>query len=392
MGIFISYPHELKDKANVIYSELSNIEKDIFIDRNMDKTDEWRREIREALRKHEIFILLYNLDREKSDDPSRFITVELTFIERELDRNKEKKCITILFPPATTIMLPAFLRKYNNIPVRENDNLDYEWTSSVIETVEKIKKQKILEVELTKETERKEAESKQIFKRIRLLAYASIILFITISLLFLIFRLLFPPIPIQPPKTQLSPLIDQQPKLCKDAASVKNATFTMKSEYDYIDDEYNGIKFKGRSVTGFFTEPQCKEVEGLYRLEGNERTEQRFQASLDGGKTFEDYGTSTNETTSTISFNKDGEPYDRSISHIKNIDSTCINQKCEADKELKNKIENSYSALVKKKHDLALSSGQKCKPLIDRADTNITREVIITSICGSYTRVMRGEL
>lgn len=91
MNIFISYPRELVEKARLIASEPTDLANNIFIDEDsIGYSEEWKKSINEGLKKSDIFIILYNLDKEETGSPGRFIKTEIDLIIKEI-KNKPKK-------------------------------------------------------------------------------------------------------------------------------------------------------------------------------------------------------------------------------------------------------------------------------------------------------------
>lgn len=398
MNIFISYPRELKEKAEVIHSEISSKGNTVFIDKNINNPDEWRNKINESLRNTSVFIILYNLDENKADDPSRFITTEVKLIEKELNKHNTKKCIIILFPPATTKTLPVFFRKFNCINYRDNDILDYEWTSAVIESIEKLKQE---EEDAKKEEDilkQKEKEAQKIVNKLKVILFASTMLIMTSLAIFWLLTTLFPTffttlhiekqsVSEEYPEKLLQPS-KMKPKLCSDAESVRDGALIMKNKYEYINTGDNGVIFRGTSVNGVLKNLECKEANDRYVLTGIEETIHDIEVSFDG-KIFEHFGTSKNIVNSTISFNENGEESERTF-FLKEVKETdCTHERCQDDQNLKDKLQKSYESLVKAKHDESKKNDESCSPLIVEKELN--RNIYIISICKSYVRMMIGK-
>lgn len=374
MNIFISYPRELKEKARIIASEVNALEDDVFIDEDsIDYTEEWKKKINEGLKRSNIFIILYNLDEISSQDPSRYINTEIKLIEKEIKRKPKKKAIVVVFPPSKTKTIPPFFRRFNIINYNEGDIADYDWTNKVIESIENVKKKE---------------------KLLKWIKIISPILLISSSIVYLYnIGKIFP----KPTPSEKDIITEPvKPELCSLSGSVPNQTYSMANSYIYINETFEGVKFLGISKEGSWNSVQCIEREGKFFLEGEEQTTHDIFFS-ENDQPLSYFGSSTNNTKSSISFSSKGFPDIRIFTKPTNYNVTakCDNPMCDKEPEKKKYLEEKYINLVKKKHKNQENQGNEiCKPLIAKgSDFNKDdRSIYIVSICKNYTRVMLGTL
>ncbi|WP_298610970.1 hypothetical protein [uncultured Thiothrix sp.] len=184
-----------------------------------------------------------------------------------------------------------------------------------------------------------------------------------------------------------------KPKSCSDAASVGNRTYAMTSPYIYIETEESaGVKFFSISKEGIWSDVQCVLRENKYYLEGQEQTTHMvFYAENNKELTY--FGTSTNNTESSISFNSQGIASLRTFTKPKDytVKTTCENTICQKDIVKKQELEKKYSRLVEEKHKAGLNDYCKASILYGKDFDKSESSIYVVSICKNYTRVMRGS-
>ena len=141
MLVFISYPRELQDLAEILDAELSIRKIEAFLDmEDIPPTRPWRLRIEEAIKEADIFVVFYLA--EAVEDANRFFATELKRIESRCKDYSSAELITVLFPPAQSENLKPYFRARQHILASRDKNASHQWTDKILQEIEKLNKNK----------------------------------------------------------------------------------------------------------------------------------------------------------------------------------------------------------------------------------------------------------
>lgn len=324
MRIFISYPREHKERADKIEAELSHRHFNVFLDvKKINPGKFWRIEIEKHIKKASVFIILYSPAATEQD---RFFRVEIDRIEKA----RKIHILTVVFPPTEPKNLPHYLERRQVISASTNGGADngndLYWTDQVIQEVERLSKEKI----------------KQILTFTLTMAAIAIFAGIAINALD-IFNHIQPP-----PATGVTKAVDSK-QICESL----EGQYKLLEEYQYVYIDQSGIK--ATSVDGSWEEVRCKHKgkEGLYVLEGKDKTKHLIQININGE--YKHVADGINESDSEIAVSEDGGLANRRIFYQFGKEPVVIERNLneqfwkEYGSDIRNKLKE-YVAIIEEKH------------------------------------------
>src|SRR6476620_7610044 len=107
MFVFVSYPRQYEVVASRLDAQLRDHGIDTFLDKeDLGDGEVWNVRIGESIKRAGIYVVLYSPEAAK---PERTFFREINRIQRECQRNINKKLITVIFPPTKPReLLPYF--------------------------------------------------------------------------------------------------------------------------------------------------------------------------------------------------------------------------------------------------------------------------------------------
>lgn len=137
MLVFISYPRELQELAEILDAELSSRKIRTFLDtEHIPLAGYWRLKIEEAIKEADFFIILYSV--EAAEDSNRYFSIELKRIESKCKSNNSTELVTVLFPPAKSESLgPYFWKRQHILATSRDKNASHQWTEKILLGIER---------------------------------------------------------------------------------------------------------------------------------------------------------------------------------------------------------------------------------------------------------------
>ena len=360
MLVFISYPRNFENMALTLRTELINRNIDTFIDtEDLNHSDVWKPEIENNISQSSVIIILY--DHTAYKDQSRYFSTELDCIKNAIYKNKikNKKLITVYFPPTEPKDLPHFLRSYNLLKAEVNSEIDNgsddKWISTITREIESLKRYRLYKIAL------------------------SIIILICITIFVIIF------IDTKPNFKNFSwPWSDISYKKCESLIGEYHQKPDL--EYTYIDED----RIKAMSSIGNWKAEKCTQYDGFTLLEGTETITHELSIEVNGK--YEHIANPFFSFESSISIDKDGHSKKRTLSFKQNTVITPNFNKTyyklnKSDKELIDNKYKSYESIARAKLTDA-NDNLTCIPLIDKVTITDEQKTLIASVCPTYVRVM----